>query len=256
MQIARGVGGPLFRFLCFAFCPSDLTPLDATLPQVLILKDFKPFRINTYEKPVGGCIGFVPVKLSAPAPSAREWFGMSEQKGVSERSAAAEVVGVLHAHFHEDFDADAEHAGGQSVAAHHFRQILAIQGGGVVGVRHGDEEPQTHFIARFAGLKIDAGARDAHRAAQILEMRLLGIRGANAHELRDFAAAIAAPLGLRGQRFGWRFGGGFLGHQFVNYMYQVVMRRHGETGFPDEYLSIQENPSSEATKKPIARTYP
>jgi hypothetical protein len=34
--------------------PAPANPLESTVPQVLILTNLKPFRINTYEKTVGG----------------------------------------------------------------------------------------------------------------------------------------------------------------------------------------------------------
>src|SRR5215472_17867556 len=69
---------------------APITPLDATLPQVLILKEFKSLRINTYKKPIGGCMEVVfrtqtfqpanvPTSLSSGGEAAHEFLLAGEQ---------------------------------------------------------------------------------------------------------------------------------------------------------------------------------
>ncbi len=101
---------------------------------------------------------------------------------------------LLHAHFHEDLEADAEHARGKSIAAYHFGEIFAVHGHGVLGVGQSDEEAHANFVAKFAGLKVNAAARNTEGSAHVVEVVLLRIGRANTHELRDFAAATAAAF--------------------------------------------------------------
>ena len=103
---------------------------------------------------------------------------------------------MLHAHFHQQLDSDAVEAVGQRVEAHHFREVFAVDSGGVARIGHGDEKAHAEFVAGFAGLKKDAATGDAGGAAQILEMLFLWIRWADAHQLIDFATAAAAAFCL------------------------------------------------------------
>src|SRR5262249_16656072 len=80
---------PQIPFSLFHF-RSVLTPLDATLLQVLILKDFKSFGINTYRKPMGGCMG-APPKLSVTSSQSDfagtgYWLGVLFARGRGMRS--------------------------------------------------------------------------------------------------------------------------------------------------------------------------
>ena len=74
-------------------------------------------------------------------------------------------------------------------------QVFAAHGRSVLGIGHGDKQAHAEFVAGFAGLEIDAGARDAHGAAKIVEVFFLGVGRANTHQLRDLAAAGAATFG-------------------------------------------------------------
>ena len=82
---------------------------------------------------------------------------------------------MLHAHFQENLDADAGQAVWKRIDAHNFREIFAIDGGGIVGIRHGNEEAKPDLVTRLAGLKVYAAARNAHGAAQVLEMLAFGV---------------------------------------------------------------------------------
>ena len=66
-------------------------------------------------------------------------------------------------------------------------------------------------------------------------MRFLGVGWSYAHELRNSAAAIAAPLGLRGSRFGRCRCFWLLGHHLTHYF---RVGPHGETDFPDEIVPV------------------
>ena len=106
-----------------------------------------------------------------------------------------ERVGVLRADFQKELYADSGEAVGQRILANDFSEIFAIGGTGIIRVRHDEEEAHTDFVAGFAGLEVDAGARDADSAAHVVEVGALRIGGTNAQELREFAAAAGATLG-------------------------------------------------------------
>ena len=114
------------------------------------------------------------------------------------RDGVAGIRAGLHANFHEDLEADAGHAVGECVHANDLGEIFAVHGAGFVGIGHGDEQAHADFVAGFAGLEIDAGARDADGAAHIVEVLFFRVGRANAHQLGDLAAAAAAAFGLRG----------------------------------------------------------
>ncbi len=82
---------------------------------------------------------------------------------------------MLHAHFHQQLDANAVEAVGQRVNTHHFREIFAVGGGGVARIWHGDEQAHAQFVAWFAGLEEDATAGNAGGSAQIFEVLFLWI---------------------------------------------------------------------------------
>lgn len=132
-------------------------------------------------------------------------------------AARSKVVRVLDAHFQQNLDSDAIHASGKSFPANNLREIFAVHGGGILGVRHGDEKPHANFIGRLTGLKVHAGARDALRTAQVFKMIKVRVRRTYAHELGDLAAAAASALGVGGRR--WYFRGtskcGFLRHRIM-----------------------------------------
>ena len=103
---------------------------------------------------------------------------------------------MLRAGFEQDFYADSGQPVGQRILADDFGEILAIGGTGIIRIRHDKEKPHADFVARFTGLEIDAGARDADSAAHIVEVSALRVGGTNAHELRELAAAACAALGF------------------------------------------------------------
>ena len=102
---------------------------------------------------------------------------------------------MLRADFHQEFYADAGHTVGERVFADDLGQVFAVGGTGIIGVRHDEEQADADFVAGLRGVEIDAGAGNADAAAHIIEMLDAGIRGTDAHELGDFAAATAAALG-------------------------------------------------------------
>jgi len=102
--------------------------------------------------------------------------------------------GLLHAHFHEDFQADTEHASGKWIAPNNFREVFAVERHRGLGIGQSQEQAHTDFVAWLAGLEINAGAGNAESSAHIVEMILLRIRRTDAHELGDFAAATAAAF--------------------------------------------------------------
>src|SRR5277367_1737057 len=120
--------------------------------------------------------------------------------------------GLLYTHFHEDFDADAEHARGQSIAADNFGEIFAVERHGCLGERQSDEKAHADLVASFAGLEKNPAARNAEGSAHVLEMVLLRIRRTDAHKLRDFAAPTAAALRGFGCRCGRASAAGCLAH--------------------------------------------
>lgn len=113
-------------------------------------------------------------------------------------AASAETVRMLDAHLHQNLDSDAIHACGKNVPPNDLGEIFTVQGGGITGIRHGDEEPHADFIGRFTGLKEDARARDAMRAAHVYKVTYVWVGGTDAHKLRDFAAAASTALLVRG----------------------------------------------------------
>jgi len=133
--------------------------------------------------------------------------------------AGAKVIGVLDSHFHQDLDPDAEHTGREHVPSNDFGEVLAGHGSGIFGIGHGYEEPHTHFVPGFAGLEKDAGAGNADGAAHIFKMILVGVGRADAHELRNLAAAAAAALRVGNRLCGtscWEF-----------FRHQLLLGRHG-----------------------------
>lgn len=101
---------------------------------------------------------------------------------------------MLRTSFEEELNANPREAVGQRILAHNFGQIFAVAGSGILRVRHDEEKSHADFVAGFAGLKVDPGARDADAAAHVVEMGALGVGGTNAHELGDFAATAGAAL--------------------------------------------------------------
>jgi hypothetical protein len=103
---------------------------------------------------------------------------------------------MLRTSFQKQLDSDAGQAVGQRILANDFGQILTVGRTGILGVRHDKKKAHADFVPGFAGLEVDAGARDADGAAHIVEMGALGIGGPNAHQLSELAAAAGATLGL------------------------------------------------------------
>lgn len=103
---------------------------------------------------------------------------------------------MLRASFEEELDTDSGQAVGERVFADDFGEIFAVGRAGIVRIRHDQEKAHANLVAKFTGLKVDAGARDADGAAHVVKMSALRIGGPNAHELREFAAAAGTALGL------------------------------------------------------------
>src|SRR5262252_1729725 len=101
---------------------------------------------------------------------------------------------LLQAHLQKELKADTKHARRHGLATDDLGKVFAVHSSGVVGIGHGHKEAHAYLIALLAGVKKDAAAGDAHGTAEIVEVILLRIRRADAHQLRDFAAAAAAPL--------------------------------------------------------------
>ena len=116
-------------------------------------------------------------------------LGLDARADLSAGLWRLEGIGVLRASFEEELDADSGQTVGERIFADDFGEIFAVGGAGIIRIRHDQEEAHTYFVAEFAGLKVDAGARDADGATHVVKMGALGIGGANAHELREFAAA-------------------------------------------------------------------
>ena len=101
---------------------------------------------------------------------------------------------LLNPHLHEDLDSDASQSIRARIHADNFREVFSVDRRGLFGIGHGNEKAKADFVARFTGLEINATARNAERAAQVFKMFFFRIRGTNAHQLRDFAAAEAAAF--------------------------------------------------------------
>ena len=110
---------------------------------------------------------------------------------------------MLRPGLQEELDAYSGEAVRQRIFANDFGQIFAVRRTGIIRIGHDEEESHADFVAGFAGLEIDAGAGDAKCAAHVVEMNALRIGWANAHELRDFAAAARTTLGLSAFRDWW-----------------------------------------------------
>ena len=132
---------------------------------------------------------------------------------------------MLRAGFQEELDADSGEAVRQRILANDLGQIFAVAGDGILRVRHDEKQAHAKLVAGFAGLEVDASARDADAAAHVVEMSALGIGRTNAHELGDFAATAGAALGLCafcGNCVLWR-----LIHLYLN---GPIAQRHGLLG--------------------------
>jgi hypothetical protein len=170
-------------------------------------------------------------------------------------AAGAKVVAVLNSHFHQDLDPDAEHAGRENIPTNNFREVFAGHGSRVMGIRHGHKQPHADFILRFAGLKKDAGAGNADRAAHVFKVVFVGVGRADAHQLGDAAAAAATAL-----RVGILLLVGTSNWAFLRH--EVVLGDHRETIFPEKYGArhllwlVREECNPSATIKPIVKTYP
>ena len=111
------------------------------------------------------------------------------------RGGRLERIRVLRANFQKEFYTDTGGAVGLRIFANDFSEVFTVGGAGIVVVRHDQKEAHANFIACLGGVEVNAAARDADALAHIVEMDALGVRGPNAHELREFAATSRAALG-------------------------------------------------------------
>lgn len=133
--------------------------------------------------------------------------------------------GLLHAHFHEDFQADAKHAGRERIPSHNFREVFAIERHGILGIRQRQKKAHADLVHRLAGLEINAAARNAKGSAHIVEVLLLWIGRADAHKLCDFAAATAAAFGSCWFRSASATCGGCLSHDALLGLHESLASR-------------------------------
>src|SRR5271170_8372181 len=119
---------------------------------------------------------------------------MSPALTVAEASAAETT---LHAHLHQNFEADSKQAIREGFSPNDFGQVFPGHCRGLLRVGHGNEKTHTHLIGGLAGLKIDSRPRNAHRATNVVERVALRVGGPDAHQLVDLAAAAGAPLRVR-----------------------------------------------------------
>lgn len=96
--------------------------------------------------------------------------------------------------FHQKLDADAVVSGDERLDASNLGEVVTIDGGGILGIGHGDEEAHPDLIGVEMGMEIDAGTRDAERPADIFEMVVLGIRRTDTQDLSNLAATACSAL--------------------------------------------------------------
>lgn len=54
--------------------------------------------------------------------------------------------GLLYAHFHEDFQANTEHAGGKWIAPDNFREVFAVERHRGLGIWQSEKQTHTYFV--------------------------------------------------------------------------------------------------------------